>query len=111
MFFAAIPQLRYFGDLACLSEDWVERFHQYGKKLNAQTARMGSFQKQQDTQIKLRWAHSNPEVEMQIADVNKRAKRKFKDETEKVAAKKRKELNKRDVRDQFIMAEIAKLNE
>ena len=62
-------------------EDFIERAHQIGKKLDHLVARMRSqgFQKQELAKIRRQWLSNDPEVLKQQSKVNNSRKRKIAD--------------------------------
>ena len=82
------------------AEDYLEKSHQEGKKLDNLTARMPQgFETKQRTQIKEWTLSSNPHVRKQVEKVNRGAKRKFKGNRKKtkVEVKREDDKNERDV--------------
>ena len=73
-----VDQVEWFGGIADKVEDFVEKSHQFGNKLNYLVARMKSqcFRQQELVKIRRQWLTSNPSVSKRIATVHKSNKRK-----------------------------------
>ena len=71
-------QVYHFGGIADIVEDFIEKFHQYGKKLDHLVARMSSqgFRKQELMKIRRQWLLSDPAVLSQLEKVQQSQKRK-----------------------------------
>ena len=76
-----LDQVIRFGGIADKVEDFVEKAHQLGKKLDHLVARMNSrcFRQKELVKIRRQWLSSNPLVSKQITIVNQQRKRKCKD--------------------------------
>ena len=79
LFDHTVEQIRFFEGISDLVEDFIERSHQMGKKLDHLVARMSSqgFRKQELTKIRRRWLSNDPFVLKQLSkvhDLNKRKK-------------------------------------
>ena len=81
LFDHTIDQMRFFEGISDLVEDFIERAHQIGKKLDHLVARMRSqgFQKQELAKIRRQWLSNDPEVLKQQSRVNISRKRKIAD--------------------------------
>ena len=66
-----IAQVHLFGGIADLVEDFVEKSHQLGKKLDHLTASMGNqgYQKKELSKIRRRWMMMNPLVQSNVSVV------------------------------------------
>ena len=73
-----IDQVRLFGGVAGLAEDFVEKKHQIGKRLDHITARISSqqFQDKELAKIRRKWTMTNPKVQNQITAVKEASRRK-----------------------------------
>lgn len=73
-----IDQVRLFGGVADLAEDFVEKTHQISKRLDHATARMNSqrFRDKEMAKIRRKWTMTNPKVQNQITTVKEAARRK-----------------------------------
>ena len=71
-------QVYHFGGIADIVEDFIEKFHQYGKKLDHLVARMSSqgFRKQEFAKIRRQWLSNDPAVLSQLEKVQQSRKRK-----------------------------------
>ena len=80
LFDHTIEQVELFGGIADLVEDFVEKYHQIGKKLDYLVARMNaqSFRQQELVKIRRQWLASNPLVHNRIDQVTQMRKRKNK---------------------------------
>ena len=78
LFDHTIEQVELFKGIADLVEDFVEKYHQIGKKLDHLVARMSaqSFQQQELVKIRRQWLTTNPSVNNQIYKVTESRKRK-----------------------------------
>ena len=79
LFKHTVQQIRFFDGIADLVEDFIERFHQTGKKLDHLVARMSSqgFRKQELTKIRRLWLSNDPDVLKQLANIQRARKRKI----------------------------------
>ena len=77
----AIEQVKRFGGIADKVEDFVEKSHQVGKKLDALVARMQSqcFRQQELVKIRRQWLSSDPAVSKNICHIHQSKKRKPRD--------------------------------
>ena len=77
LFVHAMIQIRDFGGIADLVEDFVEKAHQAGKKLDHLVARMSSqsFCQKELTKIQRQWIVSDPDVRTQVEQVRTSNKR------------------------------------
>ena len=80
LFVHTMEQVHRFGGIADLVEDFIEKSHQAGKKLDHLVARMSSqgFRKQELVKIRRQWLSSDPAVLQQLHSVKKRRKRTMK---------------------------------
>ena len=80
LFDHTIEQVDLFKGIADLVEDFVEKYHQIGKKLDYLVARMSvqSFRQQEMVKIRRQWLATNPLVHNQIYKVTESQKRKNK---------------------------------
>ena len=78
LFDHAIEQIELFKGIADLVEDFVEKYHQVGKKLDYLVARMSaqSFRQQEMVKIRRQWLTTNPSVHNRIDSVHQHLKRK-----------------------------------
>ena len=76
-----IKQVKRFGGIADKVEDFVEKSHQVGNKLDALVARMQSqcFRQQELVKIRRQWLSSDPAVSKQICHIHQSKKRKPRD--------------------------------
>ena len=72
-----IKQVKQFGGIADKVEDFVEKSHQVGKKLDALVARMKSqcFRQQELVKIRHQWLSSDPSVSNQLSIICQKRKR------------------------------------
>lgn len=79
LFYHTIEQVRFFEGISDMVEDFIEKFHQVGKKLDHLVARMSSqgFRKQELAKIRRLWLSNDPVVLKQLAKVNNLRKRKI----------------------------------
>ena len=79
-----LRQVRDNNGIADMVEDFVEKAHQTGIRLDQVTARMknGSFKNKQMTQIKRMWLHKNKKICQCISTVMNESKRKFRNPEE-----------------------------
>ena len=72
-----VAQVKWFRGIADLVEDFIERSHQTGKRLDHLTARMSSqcFRNQEMVKMHRRWMMSNPSVQNQIPTVKQESRR------------------------------------
>ena len=77
LFDHAIDQVEFFKGIADLVEDFVEKFHQVGKRLDYLVARMStqSFRQQELVKIRRQWLSSHPLLNNQISAVKAHRKR------------------------------------
>ena len=77
LFIHAMVQVHHFGGIADLVEDFIEKSHQIGKKLDHLVARMSSqgFRKHELVKIRRQWLSSDPAVLQQLATVQQSRKR------------------------------------
>ena len=80
LFDHTIIQVDLYAGIADLVEDFVEKYHQVGKKLDYLVARMSaqSFRQQELVKIRRQWLATNPHVHHQINTVHNKLKRKIK---------------------------------
>ena len=80
LFDHTIEQVELFGGIADLVKDFVEKYHQIGKKLDYLVARMSvqSFRQQEMVKIRRQWLATNPLVHNQIYKVTESRKHKNK---------------------------------
>ena len=78
LFDHAIEQIELFKGIADLVEDFVEKYHQVGKRLDYLVARMSaqSFRQQEMVKIRRQWLTTNPSVHNRIDSVHQHLKRK-----------------------------------
>ena len=79
LFDHAVDQYVAFGGIADKVEDFVEKAHQHGKRLDALTTRMPAkcYRLQQLVHIKRLWIQRNPSISAQIDNVRTSSKRHF----------------------------------
>ena len=72
-----VEQVRLYGGIADKVEDFLEKSHQIGKKLDHLVARMShqSFRQQEMVKIRRQWLTSDPSVSNQLQSVHLRQKR------------------------------------
>ena len=102
LFIHAIPQFIVLGGIGDKVEDFVEKSHQEGKRLDALTSRISSqnYHKQQLIQITKLWTQNHPKIQETIQTVRTYAKRKFIKSTSKLEMNRRKcKKNRTDIRD------------
>ena len=87
LFEHAIPQFEKYGGIADKVEDFVEKAHQEGKRMDHLTSRMPKqcYRQQQLIHIQRMWINKNPGVIKQIEKVRTCAKRQFKDPEQRAA--------------------------
>ena len=97
LFRHTITQVDFFEGIADLVEDFIEKSHQIGKKLDHLAACMScqTFHQQELLKIRHKWLLSDPSVEVQIARVNKNSKRRIQ-QTETTTRKKKREIIKQE---------------
>ena len=80
LFVHAVEQVRRFGGIADLVEDFIEKAHQTGKQLDHLVARMCSqgFRQQELVKIRRQWLQSDPLVFRQVSKIRETRRRKFK---------------------------------
>ena len=80
LFVHAVEQVRRFGGIADLVEDFIEKAHQTGKQLDHLAARMCSqgFRQQELVKIRRQWLQSDPLVSRQVSKIRETQRRKFK---------------------------------
>ena len=85
LFVHAVPQFEALDGIADKVEDFVEKAHQEGKKLDHLTGRMNSncYKQQQLLQLKTMWIGKNTIIEKAIVSVDNFSKRKFKNPTKR----------------------------
>ena len=92
LFKHTVDKVKAFGGIADKVEDFVEKAHQEGRKLDDLTKRMAThFRKKQETQLNRQWAALNPTVQAmktEVAEACRRTKRKG-SEIENVTTKNR----------------------
>ena len=74
-----VVQYEYFGGIADKAEDFVEKAHQIGKRLEYLTSRLpsGDYKRKQLIHFQRMWMQQDPDVEMQINNVRTSSKRKL----------------------------------
>ena len=77
LFTHTMIQVYHFGGIADIVEDFIEKSHQHGKKLDHLVARMSSqgFRKQELVKIRRQWLSSDPAVLSQLETVQQSRKR------------------------------------
>ena len=80
MFTHAVEQFEMFGGIADKVEDFIEKAHQLGKKLEYLTSRLPTncYHRKQLIHINRMWLQQNPEVQEQTKQVRTLSKRKLK---------------------------------
>ena len=75
-----VVQYEYFGGIADKAEDFIEKSHQTGKRLEYLTSRLpsGDYQRKQLLHFEKMWMQQDPDVVMQINHVRTSSKRKIK---------------------------------
>ena len=104
MFVHTLEQVIDFDGIADKVEDYVEKAHQIGNKLNHFTSRLKTkqYSHKQDIQIKRMLLHQDNDVKEQIISVRASAKRQFKNtHFRKDTAKKRRKLIRMEQRDKI----------
>ena len=73
-----LMQVRLFGGISDLAEDFVEKSHQIGNRLNHLTSRMNTqnYRDQELMKLRRRWLNTNPLVQDQIQQVKESTRRK-----------------------------------
>ena len=96
LFEHAVDQFEKYGGIADKVEDFVEKAHKEGKRMDHLTSRMPNqcYRQQQLIHIQRMWINKNPGVIKQIEKVRTCAKRQFKD-PEQRAAKNKLSINKK----------------
>ena len=79
LFKHTVLQYELFGGIADKVEDFVEKSHQVGKRLEYLTSRLpsGDYQRKQHIHFQRMWMHQDPRVEQQILNVHTSRKRKI----------------------------------
>ena len=72
-----VEQVRRFGGIADLAEDFVEKAHQIGKRMDHLTARMNSqnYRDKELVKIRRKWLTNDPDVQRQITTVKEASRR------------------------------------
>ena len=70
---------------------------------------MGSFKLQQNTQIKVQWINTDPDIKVYNKDVQTCNKCKFKKYIERIERKEQKQKEKQESREEFIWVKMEKL--
>ena len=80
LFVHTLDQYKRFGGIADMVEDFVEKSHQTGKKLDHLVARMNSqcYYQQELVKIRRQWLASDPRVTLQKDKVHEASKRRLK---------------------------------
>ena len=118
LFYHTLEQFKNYDGIADKVEDFVEKAHQQGKKMEHIVSRMPKqcYIQQQQTIFKRIWTDCNPEVEKQKAAVHKQSRRKRKAAQPKEnATRKKKNARKRrrddTVQSAFFLEILRNLNE